>query len=135
MGRILGLDFGEKRCGLAVTDELQIAVHPLIAIERTALDEYLNAYVEAEDVEALVVGMPYHADGSRMAWTKKIDDFVSSFQSKYPNISVHYQDESYTSAKAAGILAQSPKKKTRRSKAKLDILSAVLILQQFLKHI
>jgi len=135
MARILGIDFGMKRCGLAVTDILQISVNPLHAVSREGLDEYLDVYIKKEDVEAVVIGKPYHADGTPMKLAEEIDRFGQSLLNRFPELSIHFYDESFTSRDASKILAQTNKKKTRRDKSKLDVMSAVLILQKFLHHI
>ena len=135
MARIIGIDFGMKRCGLSATDTLQIAVHPLAAVLREDLMIYFMDYLSKEEVELIVFGLPLHADGRPTQLKEEIDKFVGQLEKKYPNIPVAFQDESFTSAEASSILVRTQKKKVRKNKTKLDVLSAVLILQRYLKHI
>ena len=135
MGRILGIDYGQKRCGVAATDSLQIAVHPVSAVPASELLSFLSEYLMKEDVEKIVFGRPTHADGQPTKLNVQIDKFIFDFSKKHQEIEIAFQDESYTSVEASRILSQTNKKKIRKDKSKLDILSAVLILQRYLKHI
>lgn len=135
MARILGLDFGEKRCGLSTTDTLQIAVHPLVGVARDGLMHFLIEYLSQEEVERLVIGFPQHSDGTPTKLKLQIDKFLSEFSKLFPDVIVSFQDESFTSIEASMILAKTNKKKVRKDKTKLDVLSAVLILQRYLNHI
>lgn len=136
MGRILSIDFGEKRCGIAKTDELQIAVHPLLVVERKNLLDYLKKYLTEEDVEKIVFGKPQHTDGTPThVWTL-IEAFSTKLKNLFPLIQIDYQDESFTSLQAKEImLINGMKKKDRRKKENVDLISAILILQRYLKHI
>ena len=135
MSRVVGIDYGRKRCGVAATDPLQIAVHPLAAVSREDLEDYLEDYVQKEDVSLVVFGIPTHADGSKMSLAADIEKFALDFTTRHKGIKTDFQDESYSSYDASRILAVTAKKKTRKDKSKLDILSAVLILQRYLQHI
>jgi putative Holliday junction resolvase len=131
--RILALDYGSKRTGLAVTDPLQIICSPLETVETPKLLDYLTAYCRAEPVEKIVVGQPVHADGTPTYLEEEIQRFLKSFAQVFPDIPVARQDETLTSKRAAKILVQSglPKKK-RQQKERLDKISAVLILEDHL---
>lgn len=136
MGRIMAIDFGRKRCGIAVTDPLKIAVNPLETVSTTNLLEYLKSYLKEEEVELIVMGMPFHADGKPMEISKDINAMAGRIRKAFPKVNIDFQDENYTSQRASKILVEAgvPKSK-RREKGRLDRLSAVLILQEYLGHI
>lgn len=136
MARIISVDYGVKRCGLAATDPLQIIVNPLTTVATTDLLNYLTAYLYNEKVEKIVFGRSVHKDGTDNYIMTAVNDFVRNIQNKWPEIEVDFQDESFTSSQALDILIQSgiPKKK-RQDKSLIDKMSAVLILQRYLKHI
>lgn len=135
MKRILGIDYGQKRCGIAATDVLGIAVHPVQAIATSSLMDFLIDYMAKEPVSAIVIGMPTHADGSAIAWTSEITKFAAKCEKQWPDVSIHFQDETLTSKEASQILLVTKKKKDRRKKELVDVVSAVLILQRYLNHI
>jgi len=135
MARIIGIDYGTKRTGIAVTDELQIAVHPLKTVNTYKLLTELTEYLSQESVEKIVFGQPFHADGSETYLSSHIKSFSQKIKELYPNILVDFQDESFTSVEAKEILLKmGVKKKARREKERVDLMSAVLILQKYLKH-
>ena len=135
MARILGIDFGVKRSGIAATDPLQIIVSALATIETEELRSYLERYLLEEKVEKLVIGLPKHRDGSYTDLEPDIDDFCQWFSLKYPNITIEQIDERFTSVLAKNVILDSGlKKKDRRDKMRLDKISAVLILQRYLGH-
>jgi len=136
MGRILGIDYGKKRTGLSATDPLQIIVSALTTIDTKELMEYLDQYCKTEEVEKLVFGLPEHIDGTPTHLKKDIDTFVDKFLKSFPNIEIAYQDEAYSTEEAKSIMLQAGlKKKKRRDKNIINKMSAVIILQRFLKHI
>jgi putative Holliday junction resolvase len=136
MARILGIDYGEKRTGLAVTDPLQIIVNSLETVPTDNLLEFLKNYFELESVEKIVFGQAFHADGTPVAHEKKILRLIESIQKLFPHIKIDRQDEYFTSEEAKEILIKNrvPKMK-RQQKGMLDKISAVLILQKYLGHI
>lgn len=136
MARIIGIDFGLKRCGIAVTDPLQIIVSGLDTIDPKSLLEFLSNYFVKEKVEMIVLGWPKHVDGTDTELTVSINEFAHKFKQAYPEILVNFSDEKNTSKDATRIILQSgtPKLK-RRDKALVDKVSAVLILQKYLGHI
>ncbi|HRQ31085.1 MAG TPA: Holliday junction resolvase RuvX, partial [Saprospiraceae bacterium] len=136
MGRILGIDYGLKRTGIATTDPLQIIVNGLATVETSQLESFLQEYVAKEEVDKIVIGQSFHADGSMTDHENKIFALIGFLNNEFPNISIDRQDESFTSRMAKTILVAAgvPKMK-RRNKDEVDKLSAVLILQQYLGHI
>ncbi len=135
VARIIGIDYGTKRVGLAATDPLQIIVNPLETVETAELMAYLENYFKTEAVECIVVGEPMHRDGNPTYLTPIIEAFILKFKNKFPSIRVERQNEGFTSQEARNIILQSGlKKKKRRDKGLVDTISAVLILQDFLNH-
>jgi putative Holliday junction resolvase len=135
MGRIVGLDFGTKKCGLAATDILQIIVNPIRTVETKDIFEFFKKYLEEEEVDKLVIGLPKHKDGSDTYLKKNIDIFVSKMVQDYPQLEIDFEDESMTSVLAKEIILKSGiRKSKRRDKNLVDMVSAVLILQRYLGH-
>lgn len=133
MGRILAIDHGNKRCGLAVTDPLHLSVNPLGTVHSKDLVEKLNTYVREEEVDCFVVGRPSNESGDPSAHKRSTDSFSKQLSRKFPNINVERTDESFTSREAMNILINSGvKKKERRNKERVDQLSACLILERYL---
>lgn len=136
MSRILCIDYGLKRCGLAATDTLQIAVHPIDYIATEKLWAWFQDYMAAEPVEKLVMGDGRHHDGAESQVTHAVMAFAKKVHKNHPNLDVVLVDEAYTSAQAKEVILRSgAKKKTRREKGIVDKISAVLILQRHLGHI
>jgi len=136
MARIMCLDYGLKRCGLAVTDPFQIIVNALTTVDTVTLKQFLQEYFSHEKVEKLVIGKPVHRDGNPTHIMKDIDMLVQWLQNVFPALLVDFQDESFTSVEAREVIMQSGvSRKKRQDKAMVDRVSAVLILQKYLKHI
>jgi len=136
MSRVLAIDFGTKKVGLAVTDTLQIAAHGLQTIPTEKLDDFLSSYMKDEPVSEIVLGLPRHADGNPTTLVPRIQKLAEDLCRKYPAINVVFQDESFTSREAQDIIRKSVRsRKKRRDKSLVDKISAVLILQRYLKHI
>ncbi len=133
MGRIIGIDYGGKRTGIAVTDPYQITASALTTLHSAQVLNYLDAYLAQHDVSGIVVGYPLSADGTETDATPLVKGFVRKIRKRYPEQCVHTWDESYTSqaAKKALIAGGAPRKK-RRQKAMVDQVSAALILQSYL---
>lgn len=133
MARILAIDYGKKRTGIAVTDPLQIIATPLETIDTTAIIGFLNNYFKTEEVERVLIGYPLHQDGNPTDATPFVEKFIKRFSKLYPQIPIEKVDESMTSVMAAQQLATTglPKKK-RQEKGRLDMLSALIILQDYL---
>lgn len=136
MPRILAIDYGTKRVGLAVTDELKIIATPLGTIHAKDVIEHLKKYIAENAVETFVVGLPKQMDGTASQSEKHIQAFLNALRKNFPTIPVVRYDERFTSKIASQSLIDSGvKKKDRKSKELLDTVSAVLILQDYLKTI
>ncbi len=135
MSRILCIDYGKKRCGLAVTDILRIIASPLDHIETPFLQDYLNKYILNEKVEELLIGYPVHHDGTKTYLCNEIDSFLEIFTKQHPTIKIIKTDESYSSVDAKNLLAEATKKnKKRKNKGEIDKMSAVVILRRYLNY-
>lgn len=136
MARIIGLDYGIKRCGLSVTDPEQIIVNPLTVVETNNLLSFLNEYLTKENVEKIVIGQAFHRDGNEMYFEKDIQKLISTLKQSFPMIVIDRQDEGFTSRESMDIIiASGIKKNKRKDRSLVDKISAVLILQKYLKHI
>lgn len=136
MARILGIDYGTKRCGISATDPLQIIVSPVRTVQTENIIEFIKTYFLEEEVEKVIIGLPTHSDGNFTHIKPNIDTFAAKIKSLFPEVEIDFQDESFTSSEAKAIMLNSgKKKKDRRNKENIDLLSAVLILQRYLKHI
>jgi putative Holliday junction resolvase len=135
MARILGVDFGEKRTGLAATDPLQIAVHPLGTYATRDIEDQLKVILEKENVELIVIGDPRMDNEGNQNFLDAWKQFVERVRSLAPGIPVRFQDEHLTSLRAKEIIRSTVGRKKRRDKTLVDKVSAVLILQEYLKHI
>lgn len=134
MARIMAVDFGKVRTGLAVTDPLHIIASALETVPTKELFSYLENYFKTEKVSDIVFGLPVRAHGVPGEIEKDIQEFISKFSKKFPEITIHRHDESYTSIRASeAIFAAGIKKKKRRDKTLIDRVSATLILQQFME--
>ncbi|MBK9735168.1 MAG: Holliday junction resolvase RuvX [Saprospiraceae bacterium] len=136
MARILSIDYGLKRCGIATTDPLQLIVTGLTTVETSNLFSFLENYFKDENVEKMVVGLPVHKDGNFTYLKHNIDIFTTLFSKKWPSVIIDYADEQFSSQHAKQIIKDGgAKKKTRQDKSLVDKISAVIILQRYLKHI
>lgn len=135
MARILAIDYGMKRCGIAVTDPLQLIATALDTIDTPLLESYILKYCSAEPVEKIIFGLPTHADGNDTSLTPIIRTFQEKLQKLLPAISFDFQDEAFSSSKAKDtIFSLGIKKKQRRDKRLVDKISSVIILQEYLGH-
>ena len=133
VGRILGIDYGKKRCGIAVTDPLQISINPLPTLPTDKLFPFIKKYIEEEKVEVLVIGYPSHADGNPTHLVKDIETFLSKVKAKFASINIAREDEYNTSHEARNnMILMGVKKKKRQQKEEIDKVSAVLILKSYL---
>jgi putative holliday junction resolvase len=133
MGRILGIDYGTKRIGLAVTDPLKIFASPLTTIKTREFDSFLNDYLKTEEIDAFVVGYPVTLNNKPSESVKYIDPFLKRLGKQYPGKPVHLIDERFTSGMAFQTLIEGGvKKNDRRDKSLIDKISAAIILQSFL---
>lgn len=135
MSKILSIDYGKVRTGLAETDPLQIIASPLDTIPTKDLMKFLETYLSRENVGDVVIGLPIRAHGVPGEIEEDIQKFIKKFANKFPNIKIHREDESYTSIRASeAIFAAGTKKKKRREKGLIDRVSASIILQQFMER-
>ncbi|AFK02797.1 Holliday junction resolvase [Emticicia oligotrophica DSM 17448] len=133
MPRILAIDYGAKRTGLAVTDPSKIIASALETVPTDSLLDYLKKYTQNEAVEAFVVGMPKNLDGSSTDGTAYVERFVLELKNIFPEIPIHLHDERFTSKMAMQtMIAGGMKKKDRQVKGNIDKISAVIILQSFM---
>jgi putative Holliday junction resolvase len=136
MARILAIDYGGKRTGLAVTDPLQIIATGLTTIESKELIPFLKKYFLTEVVELIIIGMPLNWDESDTHGTPLVKAAIKKLQKEFPAIPLKTVDERYTSKMAKdAMLEMGMKKKDRRVKANVDIIAATIILQEYLKTI
>ncbi|MGX1929501.1 Holliday junction resolvase RuvX [Flagellimonas sp. 2504JD4-2] len=136
MARILALDYGKVRTGVAVTDELQLIASGLTTVETKDLISFLVEYVEKEEVEKFVVGLPKQMDNTPSESEALIQPFLEQLSAKFPAIQIERQDERFTSKMAMqSMLDSGMKKKKRQNKALVDEISATLILQAYLNSI
>lgn len=136
MGRILALDYGSKRTGIAVTDDLQIIASGLTTVSTSELFDFLHQYFSEETVELVIVGQPIQKDGTPSDIETEIQKFLGQFEKEFPEIPVKRVDERYTSKMAFRTMIDSGlKKKQRRNKALLDEISATIILQEYLYNL
>lgn len=134
MARILALDYGKKRTGIAVTDPLQIIATALETVATDELIGYLKKYIASEKVEKVVIGYPLNFDDSPTHATPLVDKFISKFSHVFPQLPIVTWDERLTSKMAAQTIAQlGLGKKQRENKALLDSISATIILQEYLE--
>lgn len=136
MGRILAIDYGLKRVGLAATDELQIIATSLDTVHSKDVIEYLKNYVSEHQVDCIVVGDPKQMNNQPSEMVKFIDPFVKKLRKTFPEIKIDRYDERFTSKIAMeSMIASGTPKKDRRIKANVDKISAVLILQSYMHFI
>lgn len=132
--RILSIDYGKKRTGLAVTDPLQIIANGLGTVPTSELFTYLEDYIAREQVERIVIGKPTQTNGMPSENLQRIEEFVKRWGKKHPDIPVTYYDERFTSVLAhRAIIDGGIKKKERReNKGLVDEVSATIILQDYM---
>ena len=134
MGRILAIDFGKKRTGLAVTDSLRITANPLITIETKQLPDWLRDYFAKETVDEVVIGHPKQMNGEDSESMQYIRPFVERFKQTFPDKPITYYDERFTSVLAhQAMIAGGMKKKNRQDKAQVDKLAACIILEGYME--
>lgn len=135
MGRILCIDFGSKRCGIAVTDPLQIIATGLTAVTPKELIPFLKKYVTSEPVELILIGLPKNLNGTDTHATADAQKAFEDIRKALPNIPAQQIDEQFTSKRAADALHQMGMKKSqRRVKENTDIVAATIMLQDYLEE-
>ena len=134
MGRILSIDYGRKRTGIAVTDPLQIIAGGLATVATSQLLDWLRAYMEKEKVELVVVGEPWQTNGKPSENLPRVRAFVRSLNKAFPELPVVYYDERFTSVLAhQAMIDGGLRRKARQDKALVDEISATIILQSYLE--
>lgn len=136
MGRIIALDYGKVRTGIAVTDELQLIASGLTTVNTKELLIFLKNYLEKENVEAIVVGEPRQMNYEASESEALIIPFLAKLKEQFPKLKIERQDERFTSKMAfQSMIDGGLKKKQRRDKALVDEISATLILQGYINRI
>ena len=135
MGKILAIDYGTKRTGIAITDAMQIIASGLTTVSTSKLDDFIADIVIKEEIDCFVVGDPKNLDGSDTNSSPYVNSFVRRLQKLYPSILVHQIDERFTSRIAKqSILASGVNRKKRQDKSLVDEVSATIILQDYLDY-
>jgi putative holliday junction resolvase len=136
LGRILAIDYGLKRVGIAVTDPMKIIATSLTTVDSGKIFDFLRDYFSKEQVERLVVGLPKQMNNQPSESMPYVEGFVKKFRAGFPDIPVDYIDERFTSKMAVQTMVQAGvKKKDRQNKALIDSVSATIILQSYLESI
>lgn len=134
MGRILAIDYGRKRCGVAVTDTLQIIAGGLATVATHELLKFITDYSNKEGVDQIIIGLPKQMNNEASESMKYIKPFVASLKKTLPDMNVEYVDERFTSVLAHRTMIEAGlKKKDRQNKALVDEISATIILQTYLE--
>ena len=134
MGRILAIDYGLKRTGLAVTDPLKIIATALDTVPTTELISYLEKYFSKEEVDEVVIGLPKNLNNQDTDSTPFVRKFIKTFENKFPKRKIFTHDERFTSAMAQqAMIAGGMSKKNRQNKGTVDQIAAVIILQEAMR--
>ena len=134
MARILSIDYGKKRTGLAVTDPLQIIAGGLATVSTSELFDWLKAYLAKEQVERIVIGEPRQPNGEPSENLQRVQQFVNRWRKAVPEVPIQYYDERFTSVLAhQAMLDGGLKKKARQNKGLVDEISATIILEDFMR--
>lgn len=135
MARILSIDYGGKRTGIAVTDPLQIIATGLETIESRELINWLKSYLSKEDVELIIIGLPKNWDESDTHGTPLVEAAIKKIKKEFPDMPLKTVDERYSSKMAKDAMLQmGMKKKDRRDKKNVDVIAATIILQEYLQQ-
>ena len=134
MARILSIDYGKKRTGIAVTDPLQIIAGGLATVSTSELFDWLKAYLAKEQVERIVIGEPRQPNGQPSENLQRVQQFVNRWRKAVPEVPIEYFDERFTSVLAhQAMIDGGLKKKDRQNKALVDEISATIILQDYMR--
>lgn len=134
MARILSIDYGRKRTGIAVTDPLQIIAGGLATVSTSELFEWLQQYLQREQVERIVIGEPRQSNGQPSENLQRVQQFVNRWRKAHPEVPIDYYDERFTSVLAhQAMLDGGLRKKARQDKALVDEISATIILEDYLR--
>ena len=134
MARILSIDYGKKRTGLAVTDPLKLIAGGLATVSTSELFNYLQDYIKKEQVEKVIIGKPLQTNGEPSENLNRVQQFVNRWKKAVPQIPIEYYDERFTSVLAhRAILDSGIGKKARQNKALVDEISATILLQDYME--
>ena len=134
MARILSIDYGKKRTGIAVTDPLQIIANGLATVSTSELLSYLKDYLSREQVERIIIGRPMQTNGQPSENLQRVEQFVNRWKKEMPDVPVEYVDERFTSVLAhQAMIDGGLRKKARQDKALVDKISATIILEDYLR--
>jgi len=134
MSRLLSIDYGKKRTGIAVSDPLQLIANGLTTVETPQLFDFLREYLRKEEVSCIVVGLPRQMNNEPSENMKRVEPFVNRLRKLYPHIPVAYFDERFSSKMAHQTMIDGGlKKKDRQNKALVDEISATIILQGYME--
>jgi len=136
MARIMALDYGKKRTGIAVTDPLQMIASPLTTVDTSTLFDFLKDYLSKETVEKMLIGLPLNLDGSDTDATAAVRHNVRRLKNSFPNIAIETVDEQFSSKQASRAMVEmGMKKKDRQEKGNIDKMAAGLMLQEYLDRL
>lgn len=134
MGRLMAIDYGRRRCGIAVTDPLRIVATGLTTVATAGLVEFVKKYMAAEAVDMIVVGLPKQMDGTPSESMSYINPGIGRLRKELPHVRIEFFDERFTSVLAhRGMIDSGMKKMQRRDKAAVDEMAATIILNDFLQ--
>ena len=134
MARILSIDYGKKRTGIAVTDPLQLIAGGLATVSTSELFGWLKAYLAKEQVERIVIGEPRQPNGQPSENLERVQQFVNRWRKAMPDVPIEFYDERFTSVLAhQAMIDGGLKKKARQDKALVDEISATIILEDYLR--
>ncbi len=134
MGRVMAIDYGAKRTGIAVTDPMQIIATGLTTIPSHTIIDFLKEYLKTETVELILIGLPTNWDDTATHGSKPSQDAYNRLVKNFPNIPIKQVDERYTSKMAKNAMIEmGMKKKNRQQKENLDVIAATIILQEYLQ--
>ncbi|MEQ8909984.1 MAG: Holliday junction resolvase RuvX [Vicingaceae bacterium] len=135
MGKLIAIDYGKKRCGIAETDSLQIIASGLTTVETPKLQAFITEYLNKQEVDCLVVGEPRRLNDEMSEIEKSIEPFLNFVRKRFPNLKIEREDERFTSKMAMeSMIAGGVKKMKRRDKGLVDKVSATLILQSYMER-
>lgn len=136
MGRILAIDYGKKRTGLAVSDPLRIIANGLCTVDTASLPEFIADYLSKEQVDTIVVGHPRQMNGDDSENMRRIEPFVNRLRKLYPTIKIEYYDERFTSVIAQRTILDCGvgKRERRDNKGLVDRVAATIILEDYMNH-
>jgi putative Holliday junction resolvase len=135
MSKVIGIDFGLKRTGIAITDDLCILASPLKFVESTKLMDELQQLVSLEKISTIVLGYPTRLDGSDSHITENVRMLKIELEKVFPSIQIVFQDERYSSIESQRVIYKVGKKKQHKDKGLLDKISAAIILQDYLESL